>query len=229
MLEFEESVPEEITRRPYYLRCFPVRRTQWLLAVPAVLVLAVLVVYLWNLPRTLNAGEVIDQFGTYRYPDGRKLVEITRTEAGNVELTISRLSYRYYIIPTRTSDHLHTFEAERDWFVSVDRYQRLWLFVGSWDRKWGPLRKMPSGGTIPYAQSVLMQGLVFYRPDRLGECSMNASAMGDWRGVPHAFFERIPNKNKTEAVWGGIPPIPVRPPDFTMQQNTMLAQRLVRM
>jgi len=60
-------------------------------------------------------------------------------------------------------------------------------------------------------------------------CTMVASGMGDWRGVPAAFFERVPDKNRKVAVWGEVPPIPESPPKFTKQQEKELAQKLARM
>ncbi|QDT84556.1 hypothetical protein MalM14_22160 [Gimesia chilikensis] len=229
MDELEVPPEKETIGRPFGLRWFPTRRIQWFMVLPAVLVLAVLVVYVWSLPQTLTAGEVIDQLGVYRYPDGRKLVKITRTEAGNVKITTSQLSYRYFIIPRRTVDQFHTFEAEREWFVSVDQYQRLWLFVGRWQKEWGPNRKMPSGGTVPWVQSVLMQGLMLLES---GEVAMGVnvpSSTGDWEGVPQAFFDLIPGKDKKVPVWGEVEPIPESPPKFTKKQEKKLTQKLARM
>ena len=229
MYDREEVTPSENGYVPFYLRWFTASRIQWTLTTPAVLILFVLVAYVWSLPRTLTAGEVIDESGVYCYPGGKKLVEITRTHAGNIEITTSRLSYLYYIIPRRTVDQFHTFEAEREWFVSVDQYQRLWLFVGRWHKEWGPNRKMPSGGTVPWVQSVLMQGLMLLES---GDVAMGVnvpSLTGDWEGVPQAFFDLIPGKDKKVPVWGEVEPIPESPPKFTKKQEKKLTQKLARM
>ena len=229
MYDREEVTPSENGYVPFYLRWFTASRIQWTLTTPAVLILFVLVAYVWSLPRTLTAGEVIDESGVYCYPGGKKLVEITRTQAGNIEITTSRLSYLYYIIPRRTVDQFHTFEAEREWFVSVDQYQRLWLCVGRWHKEWGPNRKMPSRETVPWVQSVLMQGLMLLES---GDVAMGVnvpSLTGDWEGVPQAFFDLIPGKDKKVPVWGEVEPIPESPPKFTKKQEKKLTQKLARM
>ncbi|WP_298862307.1 hypothetical protein [uncultured Gimesia sp.] len=194
----------------------------WLVAI--LLLVFIVVIILLSRPR-LKAGQVIDQFGTYRFPSGGHKLEINKTESGNVEVTVHWRTTRFYVIPLMVKDKFHTFESERDWFVSIDRYQRIWLFMGEWNKQWGKLRKMPSGGTVPYAQAVLMKGLMFTGSKQFGFGVQNVSETGDWAGVPQPFFNRIPDKEEA-SVWGGISSIPGSPPPFTKQQQKTITNWL---
>lgn len=195
------------------------------------LLLAIVVVAIFRLPPKLEAGQVIDQFGVYRFPSGGHQLEINKTAEGNVQIFYHRrvtefAPFSIPIISNLTTDQPLTFEAERNWFVCVDRFERLWIYQGRWHKKWAPKRKMPSGGATQNTQGVFMEGLIFYRPGQLGLGGQIVSITGDWTGVPAVFFDRIPNKNQGTSVWGNIPPIPQSPPPFTKQQQTMLEQKL---
>tara|TARA_R110002095_G_C4251835_1_gene240262 strand:- start:31725 stop:32408 length:684 start_codon:yes stop_codon:yes gene_type:complete len=195
------------------------------------LLLALFVVVLLSLPPKLKAGQVIDQYGVYRFPTGGQRVEIKKTAANNVQIIFHRrfVEFSLFSIPIYSrlaADQPISFEAERDWFVSVDRYQRLWIFHGRWDQEWGALRPMPSGGTVPYPAAVLMQGSWFLPKGKLATGGNVVSMTGEWAGVPSTFFERIPDKDQGVSTWGGIPPIPVSPPPFTKKQQTMIELKL---
>lgn len=102
-------------------------------------------------PSRLQAGEVIDKLGDYQFPTGRQRLTITKDSSGNIHVTVQHRTTRFFIFPHSYSDTVATFESERDWFVSIDQYNRLWMYYGHWDRGLGKLRKMPSGGTKRYA------------------------------------------------------------------------------
>lgn len=195
------------------------------------LLLAIVVVVILRLPPKLEAGQVIDQFGVYRFPAGGHQFEIKKTADNNVQIILHRriTEVKLFSIPVYSrlaADRPISFEAERGWFVSVDRYQRLWIFHGLWDKEWGAPRPMPSGGTVPYAPAVLMQGSWFLPSGKLVLGGNVVSETGEWAGVPSAFFDRLPDKNQELSIWGNIPPIPQSPPPFTKQQQMMLEQKL---
>ena len=174
-------------------------------------------------PERLRPGHVVDKAGEYRLPSGSTL-KIAEDDAGNVHVTVRQKSTRFYCIPYFYSDRITVFGSERDWFASVDEYDRIWVYHGHWDRKWGELRKMPSGGTVPYAPAVLRDGLAFYAPNRLGRGSEVVTATGNWAGVPQEFLNRIPDRNGAQ--WGNVPAIPKTAPKFTKQQEMQMASRL---
>ena len=169
---------------------------------------------------------MIDQFGTFRFPSGSNRLEIEKTASGNVEVTIHRRRGGFHFFP---SIHKHgplSFEAERDWFVCVDRYQRVWVFRGRWKKEWGNIRKMPSGDVVPSPQSVLMFGMYSSNDGGIVFSFFINSLMGDWSGVPPAFFDRIPDKDQGTSAWGKIPKIPNSPPPLTKQQKKMINDTL---
>lgn len=195
-----------------------------LVAVVGVVALLTVLVLVWNLPPRLNSQQVVNQLGTYRFPTGNSTLQIAKDQSGNLTITVHRQTTRFYFIPYTYTDPPITFEAEREWFVSVDKYQRLWVFHGHWDQTWGELRQMPSGGTIPYDPAVSVHGWQF-TPNGLLASGFNlVSETGDWAGVPAEFFARI--RDSGNATWGNAPAIPDSAPPLTKQQESQLASRL---
>jgi len=174
----------------------------------------------------LRPNQVVDSFGSYSLPNGRDRIAISKTPEGNVRVTFFHPQRKYYFLKTFFPRTLMEFEAERDWFLSVDDYDRIWLFIGRWDPKWGELRTLPSGGTIPYRAAVLMDGSWFDGTGQILNGGMVVSATGDWTGVPSEFFDRIPSKDKSE--WGMVRFIPASPPPFSEQQKLELISELKR-
>lgn len=111
-----------------------------------------------------------------------------------------------------------SFEAEREWFVCVDRVQRLWVFRGRWKKEWGDKRKLPLGDFVPTPHAVLLFGMNSLRNGGIEIAVYGISSMGHWSGVPPDFFDRIPDKDQGTSVWGDIPKIPDSPPPLTKQQ-----------
>lgn len=193
-------------------------------AIVAVLVLAVVV----SGPQRLQPGEVIDEFGEYRFPSGNRKLSITKDESGNVRVAIHRQKFPFYCGPYGyfPADMPEFFESERNWFVSVDQYNRLWEYRGHWDREWGALRQMPSGGTIPYAPAVFLNGMFFTSSGFLVRGESVVTATGHWAGVPEQFFNRIPDRESAQ--WGTVPPIPTERPQFSGQEKERLTNLLNR-
>ena len=188
----------------------------------AVLTVAVVV----SRPERLRPGQVIDQVGEYRFPTGGSKLRITKDDSGNVHVTVRRQATRFGFLPYFYSDTSCVFESERDWFVSVDRYGRLWQYHGHWDPAWGKLRKMPSGGTIPYAPAVSLDGMWFTPSGGIASGGNVVTATGDWAGVPEQFFNRIPDRHNAQ--WGNVPPIPESAPQCAKKQEAQMARRLRR-
>lgn len=193
-------------------------------AIVAVLGVAVVV----SGPQRLQPGEVIDELGEYRFPTGNRKLSITKDESGNVRVAIHRQKLPFYCGPygyTPTGRPRH-FESERDWFVSVDKYNRLWKYIGHWHRDWGTLRQMPSGGTNLSAPIVLLDGMWFTSSGLLVSGRKGVNSTDDWTGVPEQFFNRIPDRDSEQ--WGTVPPIPTKRPQFSRQEKERLASRLSR-
>jgi ribonuclease HII len=134
-------------------------------------------------------------------------------------VTVRHQATRFYFIPYSYSysGRPTIFESERDWFVSVDQYDRLWIYHGHWDRAWGELRQMPSGGIIPFSPSVLLHGMSFTDAGHLADGSNVVTATGHWAGVPQQFLNRIPDRESAQ--WGNVPPVPESAPQFTKPQQ----------
>jgi len=167
---------------------------------------------MWHLPPRLSPDVVVNQLGTYRFPTGNSKLHITKDESGNVNVTVHHHRTRFYFIPQTYAVQRITFESEREWFVSVDNYQRLWVFRGQWDRSWGELRQMPSGGTIPYDPAVYLYGSLFTPDGFRPSCVQVVAETGDWAGVPADFFARIPDRgiaklDNTPAIPDLAPPL----------------------
>ena len=156
MSRSEMQDPQQQTKRPKRKDAI-----RFLVAVLGVVALLIVAAVMSHLPPRLSPEQVVNQLGTYRFPTGNSKLHITKDESGNVKITVRHHTTRFYFIPHSYADPISTFESEREWFVSVDKYQRLWVFHGHWDRSWGELRQMPSGGTIPYAPAVHLSGLLF--------------------------------------------------------------------
>ena len=182
--------------------------------------------FVGKLPPRLNPEQVVSQLGTYRFPTGNNSLQIAKDQSGNVSITVHRQATRLYFIPYTYSDRPFTFESERDWFVSVDKYQRLWVYRGHWGKSWGKLRQMPSGGTIPYAPAVLLDGSFFLENGKLVSGSCVVSETRYWAGVPGEFLARI-HKSGTEK-WRTACAIPDLPPPLTQVQEFQLAGRVKR-
>ena len=166
----------------------------------------------------LQPGQIVEEFGTFRSPRGHFGVKISETTPGIISVTRLRAKPWLYFFTTYEQERPHDFDAERDWFVSFDNYDRLWTFRGKWDVSRGRPRRLPSGGSVPYYQAVSMTGF-WFTPSRLVRGSNVVSHTGQWTGVPAEFLERIPGKG--DEVWGGsgIRPIPIDSPPFTRSQQ----------
>ncbi|MDB5392245.1 MAG: hypothetical protein JWM11_7891 [Planctomycetaceae bacterium] len=197
------------------------------LAMSALCIVATLIsVVVLRLPRRLEAGQVVDQIGTYRFPSGSRHLEIVKAEEGHVQVMLNWPGKRAWFLPTQVQRSMGIIDAGREWFVSVDEHERTWLFVGPWDPQWGPSRKGPSDESSCHVSMVIMEGNWFLPDGTLAGGTNVASENGEWTGVPTEFFDRIPDKESP--VWGNIPKIPARPVPFTEIQARKLAARLAQ-
>ncbi|MAG93058.1 MAG: hypothetical protein CMJ48_04845 [Planctomycetaceae bacterium] len=185
------------------------------------LMLVLLALLLFSSLDRLRPGQLVDDLGTYRSPSGRQKVEISKSPEGNIIVTQLRRSRQSPLLKPYSQVGRTEFEAERDWFLSFDEYDRLWLFIGEWDRDWGRLRRMPSGGTRPYAQRVLLEGFIFTRNGVFRGSSV-VSEMGNWEGVPQEFFERLPEKS--DAGWAPSAVVPETASPLTPDQHRASAK-----
>ena len=205
------------------LKSRPLRRTAIVGIIAAVLVVSSLA---WLAPRRLTPGQVVDQVGTYRFPAGDRALTVARDASGNIIVSIQRQNSWFQAVRDTRRKREFEFEGEREWFLAVDEFQRLWVFRGKWDPAWGQKRRMSSGGTVPKAPAVLMQGSCFLPAGLLVRGFTAVSETGHWTGVPQSFFDRIPDKNGPD--WSMFPPIPATPPQFTKLQQARLREQLAR-
>jgi hypothetical protein len=197
----------------------------------ASLIVIMIIAALFRPPR-LQPGQIVGEFGTYRSPSGRLRLTISESTEGIVGITMRRPTKQFYVLNTYSEKGVAHFEAEREWFLCFDEYDRLWLFVGRWDPRWGESRKMPSGGYCPPQASVGLAGFWFLQVNgRTGVTGGNGgnggtvvSSTGHWEGVPPEFFERIPAKD--EDIWGEIAPFPDAPPPLSQSQRRLAAMCL---
>jgi len=179
--------------------------------------LAVLAIFRHTLPR-LRPGQVVDELGTYRFPTGNRELTIDLDDSGNVHITTHQFVTEYYVIPKGHNENVYSFESERGWFISVDEYERLWVFYGRWDKVWGTLRRVPSFGDSPYAPAVIMDGMWSDGPGIVSKGGMVISENGNWDGVPKEFFDRLPDK-ESDAWPPQALPFPQAPPPLPKQQE----------
>ena len=206
------------------------QRTRYLFVVGFLMLMIAAIIY-YRLPPKLEAGQVIDECGFYRFPSGGHQLEIKKTTENNMQITVHRrvVEFSLFSIPVYSRlapDQPTYFGAERDWFVAVDRYQRLWIYRGPWDLEWGAPRLLPSRGYGQLFPAVTMDGSWFEPNGELVTGGYVASMTGNWDGVPPAFFERMPKQFHDPREWPDVPPVPESAPAFTKQQETMLYKQL---
>lgn len=201
------------------------RRKRWLgLALVAGAVAALLIaIGIALTPRRLKPGEVIAEFGTFRSPAGRSGVVIRKADQGLIELTLQRPMEVFSLIAVRGDSSVTQFDAEREWFVAFDEFERLWVYIGPWDKRWGKTHEFPGGSFRPHVPSVTVDGL-FVTQSRVEYGHAVVSSTGDWDGVPIEFFQRIPGKQAS--IWGDAPPIPESPPVLTEALRQQMEARV---
>ena len=186
-----------------------------------------------SLPQLL-AGQIIETCGKYRFPTGDSSLEVTEDQSGNISVAVRVQSSVVWClpltrIPYRTAswsyiEHQITVESELVWFVSVDQYERLWVYYGNWDSQWGELRKRPSGGTRPYASAVIMAGLSFLSSGALALGSEVVTETNNWAGVPVQFLDRVRSASATHP--SKRTSLPLNTPTLTKEQRVQMIQRL---
>jgi len=201
----------------------PIRRFRTAAIGFATIAVALLAIVILTGARRLRPDEIVREVGAYNSPGNRFRVVVAESDQRTVTFTL--VSPRPWKRVTAILDNgrplpaVVELEVERDWFLCFDEYDRLWLFVGPWDRDSGPLRQLPSGGTGGYTQHVMMFGFFFIGARPVQGIS-TVSRYGDWRGVPPRFFDQIPGKDeRSVSVWGEIPSIPATPPEFTQAER----------
>ena len=198
----------------------PERRRRWTIAAIGVAVTAAILFGLAVLtgPARLKTDQVLREYGTYVSPSNQMITVGFASRSPWLSI-LDRFVNRKR---ARQVARFTEFEVERDWFLCIDEYDRLWLFTGRRDPAM-KARKTSSGGTKPRVQSVMMSGFFLHGSRVLGG-DMVVTGIGDWRGCPRQFFEQIPHKgDPSVAIWGENPPIPEDPPEFTPAERAAIA------
>jgi hypothetical protein len=174
--------------------------------------------------RRLQPDEIVREIGAYNSPGNRLRVVVAESDQKTVTFTlVSPKSWK------RVTNLLHhgrpmpvvECEVERDWFFCFDQHDRLWVFVGRWDKSWGPLRQIPGGGTRPRTQSIVMSGFWVDRGIFVSGANI-VSTTGDWPGVPQRFFEEIPGRDDS-TLWGDGLTLPQSPPEFSPVERQVIS------
>lgn len=184
----------------------------------------------------IKVGEIVDKKGRFRFPEGNRILAISEDATGNicvvvlapskVIMCVPIIGIPYRTVPSHVTESRDIFESERNWFVSVDQYDRLWVYYGRWEKSWGPLRELPGGTTRPYAPAVLVYGLELTRPDAPVFSGWSVNETSDWVGVPAPFLEKVRNATTTEPEDKLF--LPTETPAFTPHQELLLFRRLGR-
>lgn len=214
-----------VARMTKYLRLAR-RRTGWLVLILVGASLVLTVAAFVSGSQQIQPGQVVDKLGEYRFPGDSRQLKITKDDSGWIRVAVRHQTTRFFCIPWSYWEVRGSFESERDWFVSVDQYDRLWIYHGHWNRAWGKkLRQTRSGGTIPYSADVFLHGFFFHgRKQTLGYGSAAVTSVSrlGWTGVPQQFFDRLPDRGSAQ--WGNGPAIPQEAPQFTHQQHMQVTQ-----
>lgn len=179
----------------------------------------------------LTAGQIVQATGKLRLPSGKRWLEVAEDDTGNVHIEVHRDSTVVRCIPfTRIPYHTSPWayvetsvviESERDWFVCVDQYDRLWVYYGRWDKQWGKLRELSCGSTRSYPPDVLRLGMSFLPSGDITPLSREVvTATGDWVGVPAEFLRRVQRATKSEPAF----PAPSQSPKFTPEQQQKISR-----
>jgi len=183
----------------------------------------------------LRAGQIVENIGEFRFPRGKRTLQLSEDDNGNVHIAVYVQSSAVWCIPftkipyrTRLLNHIEhrvIFESERHWFATVDQYDRLWIYYGCWDKQWGKLRQLPSGGTRPYSPAVIRHGLSLLPNGSITPLDGRIiDDTGDWVGVPKKFLHHVQKAMESETDYQ--PVIPAKAPAFTPEQHNQLTQWL---
>lgn len=156
------------------------RRTKFLLSIfLGCLALAIPLSFVLRMPRRAQpgmqavAGSVFNDLGSFACGDGRYALEIASMPTGATSIkVVADDGYSTYPV-------FSTGAKNEEWFVSMDQYQRIWIFIGESTDRGG--RQEPV---------VFMHGPVF-RDDQIKTVTSEVSRSGDWSGVPEEFLLRV--------------------------------------
>lgn len=181
----------------------------------------------------LVAGQIVESNGEHRSPSGKRTLVISDDDTGNIHIAVHVQSSAVWCIPftnipyrTEPWDYVElrvVVESERDWFASVDQYDRLWVYYSRWDKQWGELRELPSGNTRPYAPAVVMHGLSFHGSGGLSVGGQVVDETGDWIGVPAGFLKRVQSAAESDDESKML--VPLNAPTFNSQQVLEITRR----
>lgn len=155
------------------------RRTKFLLSITGCLALAIALSLALRTPRNaqprmqVEEGRVFDDLGTFACGDGRFALNIASMPSGatSISVVVDDGSSTYPVFETGAKNE--------EWFVSMDQYQRIWMFIGASSDKGG--RQEPV---------VFMHGLEF-RDGEIKTVISEVTRSGDWSGVPEEFLLRV--------------------------------------
>jgi hypothetical protein len=121
----------------------------------------------------LVEGKVFDDIGSFACGDGRFSLNIASMPSGatSISVVVDDGSSTYPVFETGAKNE--------EWFVSMDQYQRIWIFIGASSDK--------SGRQEPV---VFMHGLKF-RDGEIKTVISEVTRSGDWSGVPEEFLLHV--------------------------------------
>ncbi len=186
-------------------------RTKFLLSIVGCLALAIALSFALRVPQhvqprmQLVEGRVFDDLGTFACGDGRYAMKIASTPSGAIIINVvADDGYSTYPV-------FSTGAKNEEWFVSMDQYQRIWIFIGASSDK--------SGRQDPV---VFMHGLEL-RDRQIKTVTSEVTKSGDWNGVPEEFLLRV--RKASPQLMAQIPSVPST---FPPEQHSRLLAQLAR-
>ena len=188
------------------------RRTKFLLSIVGCLALAIALSLALRTPRRAQPrmqvveGRVFDGLGTFACGDGRYALDIVSMPSGatSISVVVDDESSAYPVFETEAKNE--------EWFVAMDQYERIWIFVGA---------SSDTGGRQEPA--VFMHGLAFDNDGQTRTVCSQVSRTGNWSGVPEEFLLRVRKASPRL-----VSPIPSIAPTFKPEQKSRLLAQLGR-
>jgi hypothetical protein len=181
----------------------------------------------------LSPNEVLKELGHFDFCDGKYSVEIASLPSGKTSLSILRNQRQGRgAVDSYPVFKIGGIPSTNDWFVSLDEFKRLWIFVG-------PSSEGDETSRNPYTV-VYLFGHAFDQNGKLAHRTEQVSITGNWAGVPGDFLSRVHSSlSRLDDLKLGPPQtprgftpdelkavLPQTPPGFTPEQMAQLAEAI---
>ena len=170
----------------------------------------------------LQNNRVFAEFGRFQYGDGKYLLTTAKEPDGKILFSIAQR--RRTILGRAAADLLGELHipSHCDWFISLDEFERVWLFVGPSLEQGQDTMRSPCIVYL-YGRTFDANGELHYSIQNIAGTSDGVKVFGTqvWAGVPASFLARVhhqvPAGTQLKAA------LPELPPEFTAQQMSPIA------